>query len=40
MLDNKTGGAGGDPAADAGIATETGRGRLQGGGGGYVIAMV
>ena len=37
MLDNKTGGAGGDPAADAGIATETGRGRLQGG---YVIAMV
>ena len=29
MLDNKTGGAGGDPAADAGIATETGRGRLQ-----------
>ena len=31
MLDNKTGGAGGDPAADAGIATETGRGRLQGG---------
>ena len=41
MLDNKTGGAGGDPAADdAGIATETGRGRLQGGRGVYVIAMV
>ena len=39
MLDNKTGGAGRDPAADAGIATETGRGHIHGGGG-YLIAMV
>ena len=31
MLDNKTGGAGRDPAADAGIATETGRGHIHGG---------